>query len=449
MNPVTTGLGSAEHLMPRYGWLADYVNTLTPLTEAPATTHLATGLALLSAAVGWRAWLDWGGSREPCTLYVVLEGKSARAKKTTAMRMARRIGKSAMADGDDGHPPPVRFASVSHISKVGLLELIAPKDDDQATEWEAEPPPATVLEFDEFGWVLGKPGETKGSEWVGQMRATLMEAVGGYQGGAKSGARHVPASRCAVALMATMTREELEQRVTTGLLRDGFMGRFILVPGVTDSRYIAIPPKMTGTQVRAIDQLSVRLRQVMRSTEQLGDVFARLTDRARNVRLSWYQLRMAELDKAADTGGELEETLAQVMGRLQSVAMKVAAVHAVSRMEPGDTLADVHVDQVDVEFGIHYAEWALAEVASLASLGGKTVRDRYAERVQAWLAKQDDYVKRRDLLAAIRDPELSAQQRWDVVVDLYQQGTVDVQMRTPKRGPETEWVALVHGDGTD
>lgn len=445
MTPLHSKLADPAKLMPADGWLADYVRALTPLTEAPPTTHLATGMALLSAAIGWRAWLDWGGSREPCTLYVVLEGASARAKKTTAMRMARRIGKSAMDDVSD--EPPMRFAAVSHISKVGLLELIAPKDEDQAKEWEEGLPPATVLEFDEFGWVLGKPGETKGAEWVGAMRATLMEAVSGYQGGAKSGTRQVPASRCAVALIATMTREELEQRVTTGLLRDGFMGRFILVPGSKERRYLPRPPHMTAHDVLVRDQLAMRLRRVFASQAILGDVFSRLTDDGAKLRDAWYRVRMDELDTAADTGGELEVTLAEVMGRLQSVAMKVAAVSAVSRMPEGDDLAELRVDKTDVEFGIRYAEWALAEVASLASNGGQTERDRYGERVLEYLAKQTEPIRRRQLMDALRHHSLSSEQRWQIVVDLYQQAALHMEVRKPARGPETEWVWHPDVDG--
>ena len=418
---------AADALMPKAGWVRRYVDLYTPLSEAPAEAHMATSLAVLSAAIGWRAYIRWGENAEPCNLFVMLEGGSATAKKTTTARTGSGLVRHAMQDVPSGEES-LSVRSVSHTSRKGLLELVGTDSKETAKSWETVPPPGVLLDWDEFGAILGRPGDVKGSDYLGQIRATLMEIYGGRHGGIQTGAVKFPASRCAVSILATMTRQELEQRVSTGLLRDGFLGRFVMIPHPGRRTYLSEPPAWTSRDSQARDELAAFLRRVSTSKHELGDIFKRQTPEAHDARREWYDRRMRELDKAAEHGGEIEQSLADAMGRLQSTAAKIAGVLAVSSMDPDEELSEVRVEVSDVEAGIAFAEHALAEVGSLATSGGGMPADRYGVRVVEWLRRRNGAgpVSRKELMDTIKADGMDSKRRWEVIEQLHHDGRVDI-----------------------
>lgn len=415
-------------LMPQGGWIRRYVDLYTPMSEAAAEAHMATALAVLSAAVGWRAYIRWGESSEPCTLFVMLEGGSSTAKKTTTSRTGSGLVRHAMRDLPAGVDAPLQVRSVSHTSRRGLLQMIGTSDEAKAAAWDHTPPPGYLLDWDEFGAVLGRPGDVKGADWLGQVRATLMELYGGRHGGIATGEMQMRPTRCAVSVLGTMTRQELEQRMSTGLLRDGFMGRFVLIPHPGRERYLARPPSWTQTHEAERASLALFLRRVATSTEELGSIFDAMDDAAVETHRHWYETRMPELDRAAEQGGEVEQALADAMGRLQTTAVKVAAVLAVSNMDPDSSLREVRITSREIVGGVEFAEHALREVASLASTGGSMATDRYAVRVVEYLRRRNGAgpVSRKDLLDNVRGDGMDRGHCWSVVRKLHEEGQVEI-----------------------
>lgn len=431
-------------LIPERGWLRRYVDLYEPMSEAPAEAHLATALAVLSAAVGWRAYIRWGESSEPCCLYVMLEGGSATAKKTTTARTGAGLVRHAMR-GMASSEPPLTVRSISHTSRRGLLELVATADEAKAQEWEQRPPPGLLLDWDEFGAILGRPGDVKGADYLGQIRATLMEFYGGRHGGIQTGELKFRPARCAVSVLGTMTRQELEQRVSTGLLRDGFMGRFVLIPHPGRQRYMAEPPVWTQVDSQARDRLADELRAVASSTYELGDVFRRQTKEAREFRAAWYGERMRELDQAAREGGEIELALSDAMGRLQTTAAKVAAIMAVSERDPDEPLSEVRIEWTHVEQGIAFAELALTEVADLAGQGAGMPTDRYARKVVEYLERRNGAgpISRKQLMDTVRMDGMDAAGCWRVVERLHEEGRVSITVARTGGRPRQE-VEIAH-----
>ena len=417
----------AADLMPKAGWVRRYVDLYTPLSEAPAEAHMATALAVLSAAIGYRATTRWGASPEPCNLFVMLEGGSATAKKTTTAKTGADLVRYAMKGVPDAEAPLV-VRPVSHTSRRGLLELVGTADEAKARAWEVAPPPGVLLDWDEFGAVLGRPGDVKGADYLGQVRACLMEIFGGRHGGIQTGEVKFRPSRCAVSLLATMTRQELEQRVSTGLLRDGFLGRFVMIPHPGRRTYLSRPPKWTSRDLKERDELAAFLRRVSSSTHELGHIFDRMTPAATEARDEWYLARMREMDLAAEEGGEVEQSLADAMGRLQNTAVKIAGVLAISMMGDDEELSEIRVEAPDVEAGIAFAEHALAEVRSLAHAGGGMPADRYAVRVLDWLRRRNGAgpVTRKILLDTVKADGMDAKRRWEVVERLHEEGRLEV-----------------------
>lgn len=441
-----TNRANTSQMIPEKGFLADYCRLYTPMSEAPAEAHLATALAVMSAAIGWRAYIRWGESSEPCTLFIMLEGGSATAKKTTTAKTGASLIRHAVRlIGDESDRPPLAVRSISHTSRRGLLELVGTDDAETARAWEHGYPPGILLDWDEFGTVLGKPGEVKGSGQMGDIRAGLMEMYGGRHGGVQIGALKLKPSRCAVAILATMTRKELEQRLSSGLLRDGFMGRFVLMPHPGRQRYMAVPPTWTSHDAAERDRLAEFLMRVTTSKQEMGDVFRRLSPTALEMRREWYNATMRRLDLAAEHGGEAEAAQLDAMGRLQTTAMKVAAVAAVCEMEDGEDLGEVLIDARHIEYGIALAEHALKEVDDLAGESGHEL-DRYGKKVLAYLAKRNGLgpMNRAALLSAVKQDGLDRATCWKVVESLHRDGLLWISVNKTTGGrPSQEVEAIV------
>ncbi len=416
-------------LVPDRGALRTWVELYGPQSEAKEETHLGAAIALISAAVGWKAWIRWGENAEPCTVNVVLEGRSATARKTTVAGSAHSIAREAMKTVDEDNRG-LRTRSIGHTSNRGLLEAVATKSAETAERWETEPPPGLLLVWDEFGAVLGEPGEIKGASWLGQVRATLMQLAGGRHGGIQTGGDKLPPARCAVSILATMTRAELEQRVTAGLLRDGFMGRFILIPYSGRSRLLSEPPTWTPAMQRQRGELVQWVWALAQTRGELGDVFAHLTDGAREERQGWYQHWTSTLEgQNDDEGDETGRAALEAFGRLQTTALKVATIAAVAEWAPPTALWQIQIDRQHVAWGQRLAELCLAEVMDLEQLGGP-LRDRYAERVKALLQRAGPMSKA-ELLDRCRMSQLTRLDRWNVIRELHPE---DVEISEEKSG---------------
>lgn len=404
---------------PPPGVLRSWIELYEPLTEAPAQAHLGAAIALISAAIGWKASVRWGENEEPCTVNVVLEGRSATARKTTVAGGAHSLAREAMQPiHEDARQ--LRTRQISHTSSRGLIEAVAAKDKTEAERWEREPPPGVLLVWDEFGSVLGDPRDIKGAGWLGQIRAMLMQFTSGRHGGIQTGAEKLAPARCAVSVLATMTRVELEQRVNYGLLRDGFMGRFLLIPFEGRTRLLATPPPWTGPMMRQRDDLVAWLRKLATADVPLGDIFKRMTPEATELREEWYRTRVGELEQQA-TDDESEGSLAAVeaFGRLQTAALKVAVVAAVSEWDPDTSdLSEVTIDVEHINYGQALAEICLREIIELGRLAGHPLRDVYADKVKQYLTKHGPTTKK-VLLDGVRIQSLARGDRWRVIEDLH------------------------------
>lgn len=419
-------------LIPGSGALRTWVDVLEPLTEAPAEAQLGVAIATISAAIGWKAPLTWGVSSEPCTINTILEAGSATGRKTTTANNARALIHTAVGDIPDDDCG--LFAHmVSHTSDRGLLELISPKDDDIARLWEERPPPGNLIVWDEIGGLLGDPGQNrKSGDWQGRIRTTLMQIANGRHGGIKTGAGTRPAGRCAVSIVGTVTRMELEQRIDSGLLRDGFIGRFMLIPNNGRARLLSRPPAWTPQQVDGHKALTAWLRAVSeRRTPFCDSIFDLYTPTARDMRDDWYENRTHELD--ALSGEEHGRAMVEVFGRLQTTQVKLSALAAVSAMPTSQVDTETpKITEAHIEWANHIVEMSLREVASLADFG-HPVNDQYRQIVVDYLQNHDGQASRRDLIRGTAFGRIDAAKRWAIIEDMVGNGDV--------------WVAKEQSDG--
>lgn len=404
-------------LVPPGGWLHRYVDLHAPLSEAPPEAHLASALALLSAAVGWKGWIQWGRTPEPLTMWVILEGTSAAARKTTTSGTALALARATTQPPGD---PRLVTHRISHISDRGLIELVAPKDEDQARAWDSPqtPPPGVLAEWDEFGMVLGRPGDVKAADWLGRVQARMMEIYGGRHGGIQTAIGKTPGARCALAVIATMTRREIEQRVSTGLLETGFMGRFVLIPFQGRNRVISRPPAWGQHHHHAHKELTDWLGHLLATSSTFGHAFDRLTPRAGQAWDDWYTTRSTQLEARADQTGDPDDAaLYSAFNRLQTTGMKIAAILAISEWQPGSPLDTVRITDEHVHYGTSLAEYALAEVKALLATEATTPEMAYQQKILDFMQARNGHgaITMRELLKSVRGRGIGYQRRKDLV----------------------------------
>lgn len=428
-----------NRLIPEAGILRMWCDLYTPKSEAPVEGHLGAAIALISAAIGYKAPLTFARNIEPCTVNIILEGESALGRKTTTANTARELARRAVDDTDDDaglyvHP-------VGHTSDAGLLELVAPKDADQAKRWnDTMTPPGHLLVWDEFGSILGDPGQNrKGSDWLGRVRTTIMGLTNGWHGGSKTKSNPIHASRCSVSILATMTREELEQRVSTGLLHDGFLGRFALIRMTPTTLRLAIPPDFTDNELHQEDDIIQWLRRLAFRRDAWDNPFRLLTPDARRLREYWYGEHLDELQRNAGDA-DLNRARGSAFGRLQVLAMKIAVVHAVSRLDDPST-QPLRIDHHAIEYGQLIADLCLDEITALAA-GSGPAADQYQEKVCAYLERNGNGpISKRDLLRHVKYRHLDAHQRWRIIEDMHPDPITIERVDGP--GPPSLVVTLV------
>ena len=411
-------------LIPEQGFLRDWADLYTPKGEAPEAAHLGTALAVASATIGWRGWISWGELSEPLTMMVVLEGKSAVARKTTTASAAWKVASMA-TDGFDA--PGLVVRNMAHTSDRGVYEAIGTTDDLVAKSWERTPPPGHLWVWDEIGALFGRPDDVKGGDWLGRIRAALMTLTAGRHGGIQTGTTRIAPSRCAVTLLGTMTRAELEARMSLMLVQDGFLGRMVLIPIGPRRTYLSRPPAWTQQDVDRRDRLVEWVRSIAGSEDCWGEAFMHHDKNALALRDTWYEERSRQFDREAEGGDEVAVARATAFGRLQATAVKMASIAALAEKEPDEPIAQVKVRQRHVEWGIMLAEHTLKELAALVREGQGVTADRYARKVLDYIEGAGESTRKK-LLDRVRMDGMSRDARWRVVEGLAQDGSVEIEV---------------------
>lgn len=421
-----------DNLIPTHGIIRQWVDLYGPKSEAPIEGHLGAAIALISAATGYKLPLKFGENTEPCTVNIVLEGESATARKTTTANTAREIARHAIDPSADD--PGLIVKPVSHTSDRGLIELVAPKDDREASHWDRTVPPGNLLVWDEFGPMLGDGATNrKGSDWGGRTRGVILQLSNGFQPGLMTGQSARPASKCAVSILATVTRRELEERISLGLLEDGFMGRFALIPMVETGVEFAVPQAFDRGEMERRDAIIQWVRGLVNRREAWGNAFELLTPDGLAARQEWYSERKAEIRVGVDTMGEEEHRArSSAFNRLQTLAMKLAGIHAISQLDEPLTDA-LEINAASVEYGQRLVDMILAEIMDLALLSGPTT-DQYALRVVRFLERQPEgSAGKEDLMRHVRMPGLDRRTRWGVIEGMHGELVDIVQVKTNGR----------------
>lgn len=278
--------------MPRTGWLSNYLQAVTPLTDTPVEFSLASGLCAIAAALGNSLWFETWGQRVYPHVWAVLVAPSSFWRKSTAINMAERV----LREADETRVLP------SDFSREKLLE-------------ELQARPIGLLTLKEFGGFLA----TIGRDYMAGTKEMLTELYDGPDRYTRSlKAQTWIVERPAISLLAATTLDWLESRITDGDLRGGFLGRFLFITATTKSS----PKGLTG----AMDpgrRLWLRDGLIDLTRVQPGPV--RLLPPARDRYEAWMDGWESEV-----TGSHHSTDLTGFAVRLQTYALKVAMLHQAS-----------------------------------------------------------------------------------------------------------------------
>lgn len=365
------------------GFLSRWCDVLSDASESPPGAFLPSGLAMLSAIAGPRLVMRWGVAHEErMNLWVLNVGTSALARKTSGMSGMRKAVE--WVKGDD----LIRTVSFARLSDAGLVSALDVVTGDTAAKAaDAEeyptgtknkdkaPPPEPVVREVPLSWIatfneVAPIWTDEGTGWAMDAQRVMLDIYDG-QLSSSTKATSVPSQACFVTAIGNIPPGVLREKTTLGMLSSGFVGRWLVVPTPEPTQIVSFPMP-NGT-----DPLN-RLRGDIEHLYQTATKGARYvvnnlwTPDALYLRDEWYRGHVESL-RGSDPDDPFAVASAELFGRLQATAVKVATLLAVGRM--GHKMNDLSELRVDVDD----VAWASTAIDASIEYVTELLRDAGAE----------------------------------------------------------------------
>lgn len=375
------------------GFPARWCEVLSEGSESPAGAFLPTALACLSSSCGPRLVMRWGVAHEErMNLWILNVGMSALARKTSGLSGLKTAVKWCRAGGDD----LVRVMNVARISDAGLVaNLDVVTEDTKKARTEAgnltpieqetkeveevhrEVPLSWITVFNEVSpiWMEDGPG------WAMDAQRALLAIYDG-QLSSTTRATSVPAQDCFVTAIGNIPPGVLREQTTLGMLASGFVGRWLVIPTPAPTEVVSFPMPNGSDPLKRLRGEIDHLMDLARSLTRVvvNDLW---TPDARELRHEWYTgHRHGFEDLSPDD--PIAVASAELFGRLQATAVKVATLVAVGRQADRIrdlsalrvTSDDVHWASSVIDASIAYVTDTLRESGAEASSAGGKVEGR-------------------------------------------------------------------------
>ena len=214
---VTTRNIYFRELIPETGVLREYFDYAEPITDSPPVYHLFTGLATIGAAIGNKAYINFGPNRIYPNLWIILLAPSSIFRKTTCINIARSVL--------DKISPKSIFAHHITTEKKTLSEL--------------NNHPAGIItpfEFKSLMMMLAKDYNNGLKELLTEIYdspASLKRSTIGNS---------FEIINPALSILSASTLSWFNESVKSGDVFGGFLSRFLFVPSTTKKEFMAFPP---------------------------------------------------------------------------------------------------------------------------------------------------------------------------------------------------------------
>ena len=281
-----------EAAIPPDGFIRDYVDFASGLTDAPKVFHLFCGLSLLGSALGRRAWVPgFGGQNLFPNLWLTILAPSSRYRKSTAVGIAENLLRQA---GINTLP--------QEFSRESLISMLQQE-------------PHSTFIWSEFGSALGLL-EKEYMAGTKDLLADLYDCPEQYRRILSQQTLEVRNPYISI-LAAGNIDWMLDKRSVTNDLRGGFLARMLYVPYTSKEREMDVPG--------VVDELwRARLVGFLRD---LGD---RNPEEFGISQLSEVRLTLNRtLDREANESEYIVE-LSAAFSRYKVAALKLALLYAIS-----------------------------------------------------------------------------------------------------------------------
>jgi hypothetical protein len=276
---------------PPAGVLDDYYWTWSPTSDAPREYFIATGLAVIAAAIENHVFLPFGGDRLYPNLWELILGPSSFYRKSSCVSKARKTLARLQTSSDSrGILLPDEFsreALLKHLSERGQ----------------------GLLTYSEFSGALA----TFGRDYMSgtkELLSDLYDCPESYTRVIGSATWHLK-DVCLSILAASQTDWFLE-KLKAGDVRGGFLARFTYWPAFDKKGvFLAVPPEPDAIKMNQLVAGLNELRQV-RGTVMLPPA-------VRTQYASWLQAHERELGRSPRAGD-----LSAFWSRLSIVTLKLA-----------------------------------------------------------------------------------------------------------------------------
>lgn len=209
---------------PSQGFLRQYLDYATPMSEAPKQFHVGAALAIQSAILGRNVYMDFGPRHLYPNLYLVVVGKSGLPRKSTAILPVRRL---VDAYGQ---------AAGTNLLLSGSISLESLFDEFQEY-------PVRLAIFDEIKTLLDNANRNYGKGLITQF--TLLWDAPNFISQRFRNQGKDPASRRVdepiLSMLAATTVDwiELQRKDIEG----GFFGRFLPILATDEGKILPLPPE--------------------------------------------------------------------------------------------------------------------------------------------------------------------------------------------------------------
>lgn len=432
-------------LIPDKGWIRRYVDAYSQKYEVPDEAIAGMAYSLLSATVGWRAYLGFTDAREPLSLFTLLVGESASAKKTTTLNIGEAIAADAnrqyvkrrgLSDLDEIRPT-LKVLQGGHVSNRGLANTVGTDNEDKLVEYDRSIPPSYLMTWDEIAPLI-----TEGAEgsFLNETRFWLLKMYGGRQPGVTTADTQLYPIRTSLSVVGTMTANQFNEMLSGGSVQGGTLGRMMVIPTGDPDAWVPLPIQVDQEQRdELVNWLSdfCFMCDRFNNDECLGQVT--FTNDAREFWLAWYTAHkdnIKALDQEDSTRAEVRST---VFGRYQATALKLAALLELSLWDGNiDSPPKPEITMWSLMKATRFVEWSLEHVVPIAADAIGTKESRFERRVIAFLEKQPDRMASlTDIRRRVRLVGLEGDRLRKYLDHLADEDIIEIKQRTreTKTGP--------------
>lgn len=387
-----------EKILPT-GFIKNYIDYASRLTDAPLEFHLGAALTVLSTVCGSKIiYPGYGGRRQWPNLYTLLIAPSGLYRKSTSVGIAEDL----VAEVD------ANLILSGEQSREKFLAILKSS-------------PNVLYPISEFAAILSMWNRDY-AQGFREIVVDLFDCRQEYNRQTLKDGK-LTIHRPALNILAASTLEWLKEKLTEGDLRGGLMGRFIIIPGVDK---IADPGLKAERDKESFNKLVSFLKTLRMIEQSWVDITKVLTEYN-----EW--VKKTENNMAKDPNPEL----IGFQSRLASHVLKLAVLFCIS--EQTGTLKKYELTNENLEKATILGKWLIDQASRLASTGFIKSRTELIVQKLLALGGRNGGIQRQD---AIRVMHLTSKEFDNIAQTAVERGEMRIEKTVGNTRPSLFYLTV-------